>query len=124
MNALTAAGWIVRVTGLALIALGLMIWVDAVAGLRSIHMLIGIVLVVALAGAAALALRAGAKPILPAVAVAWGLLTIAFGLAQAQILPGDQHLVVQVAHLLVGLVAIGLGEALMASGRRAAGVPT
>jgi len=123
MNALTAAGWIVRVTGLALIALGLMIWVDAVAGLRPIHMLIGIVLVVALAAAAALALRSGAKPILPVVAVAWGLLTIAFGLAQAQILPGDQHLVVQVAHLLVGLVAIGLGEALMASGRRAAGVP-
>lgn len=124
MNALTAAGWIVRVTGLALIALGLMIWVDAVAGLRSIHMLIGIVLVVALAAAAALALRAGAKPILPAVAFAWGFLTIAFGLTQAQILPGDLHLVVQVAHLLVGLVAIGLGEALAAAGRRGAGVPS
>jgi uncharacterized membrane protein YczE len=124
VNALNAAGWTVRVTGLALIALGLMIWVDAVAGLRPIHMLIGIVLVVALAAAAALALRSGAKPILPVVAVAWGLLTIAFGLTQAQLLPGAQHLVVEVAHLLVGLVAIGLGEALRASGRRAAGVPT
>jgi hypothetical protein len=123
VNALNAAGWTVRVTGLFLIALGLLLWVDAAAGLRSIHMLIGVILVVALVAAAAFTLRAGAKPILPVVAVAWGFLTIAFGLTQAQILTGDLHLVVQVAHLLVGLVAIGLGEALMASGRRAAGVP-
>lgn len=123
MNALTAAGWTVRVTGLVLIALGLLIWADIVGALRPIHMLIGIVLVVALAAAAALALRAGAKPILPAIAVAWGLLTIAFGLTQARLLPGDLHLVVEVAHFLVGLVAIGLGEALAAAGRRGTGIP-
>lgn len=123
MNARTAAGWTVRATGLALLALGLLIWADSGGGVRSIHMLIGIVLVVALAAAAALAVRAGARPILPAIAVAWGLLTIAFGLAQAQLLPGDLHLVVEVAHLVVGLVAIGLGEALAAAGRRGAGIP-
>lgn len=123
MNALTAAGWTVRVTGLALIALGLLIWADVGGAVTPIHMLIGIVLVVALAAAAALALRAGVKPILPAIAVAWGLLTIAFGLTQARLLPGDLHLVVEVAHLLVGLVAIGLGEALAAAGRRGAGIP-
>lgn len=123
MNALTAAGWTVRVTGLALIALGLLLWADVGSGVRSIHMLIGMVLVVALAAAALLVLRAGARPILPAIAVAWGLLTIAFGLTQAQLLPGDLHVVVQVAHLVVGLVAIGVGEALAAAGRRGAGVP-
>jgi hypothetical protein len=123
MNALTAAGWTVRVTGLVLIVLGLLIWADVGSGLPSIHMLIGVVLVVALAVAAALALRAGAKPILPAIAIGWGLLTIAFGMTQATILAGDQHFVVEVAHLLVGLVAIGLGEALMAAGRRGAGIP-
>jgi len=123
MNALTAAGWTVRVTGIVMIALGLLIWADVVGALLPIHMLIGIVLVVALAAAAALALRAGAKPVLPAIAVAWGLLTIAFGLTQAQLLTGDLHLVVEVAHLLVGLVAIGLGEALAAAGRRGAGIP-
>jgi hypothetical protein len=31
--------------------------------------------------------------------------------------------VVEVAHLVVGMVAIGLGEALAAVGRRGAGVP-
>lgn len=120
MSALTIAGWTVRVTGLVLIVLGLLLWVDSASGVRSIHMLLGLVLVVALAAAAVLALRAGAKPVLPAIAIAWAVLTVAFGMTQSQILPGDGHVVVQVAHLLVGVVAIGLGEALTATGRRAA----
>jgi hypothetical protein len=121
--ALTTAGWTVRATGLALIALGLLLWADIAPGLQSIHMLAGIVLVAALLTSAVVALRAGAKPILPVIAIAWGLLTVALGLTQAQLLPGDAHVVVEVAHLLVGVVAIGLGEALVAAGRRGAGVP-
>jgi uncharacterized membrane protein HdeD (DUF308 family) len=120
VNPLTAAGWTIRVTGIALVVLGLLLWVDAAAGLRTIHMLLGLVLVVALVAAAALALRTGAKPILPGMAIAWAILTLAFGMTQAQILPGDGHVVVEVAHLLVGIVAIGLGEMLVASGRRGA----
>ena len=123
MNALSVAGWTIRVTGLALVLLGLLLWVDAGSGLRSIHILLGLVLVVALAAAAVLALRAGAKPILPAIAIAWAFLTAALGMVQAQLLVGDAHVVVQVIHLLVGIVAIGLGEALAAAGRRGAGVP-
>jgi hypothetical protein len=122
MNALTAVGWTIRVTGLALVVLGLLLWVDAASGLRSIHILLGLVLVVALVAAAVLALRAGAKPILPAIAIAWALLTAALGMVQAQLLIGDAHVVVEVIHLLVGIVAIGLGEALAAAGRRGAGV--
>ena len=82
-------------------------------------MLIGIGLVLALWATAVLALRAGVRPILPVVAMAWGVLIFVFGMTQAQILPGSGHLVVEVAHLLVGIVAIGLGEALV--GRRPAG---
>jgi len=123
VNALTAAGWTVRATGLVLIALGLLLWAGVAPGLRSIHMLVGIVLVAALLTAAVLALRAGAKPILPVIAIAWGLLTVALGLTQDQLAPGDGHAVVQVVHLLVGIVAIGLGEALVAAGRRGAGAP-
>jgi hypothetical protein len=123
VNALTAAGWTIRITGLALVVLGLLLWVDAASGLRSIHILLGLVLVVALVAAAVLALRAGAKPILPAIAIAWAFLTAALGMVQAQLLVGDAHVVVQVIHLLVGIAAIGLGEALAAAGRRGAGVP-
>jgi len=122
VNALSVAGWTIRITGLALVVLGLLLWADAASSLRSIHILLGLVLVVALAAAAVLALRAGAKPILPAIAIAWAFLTAALGMVQAQLLVGDAHVVVQVIHLLVGIVAIGLGEALAAAGRRGAGV--
>jgi uncharacterized membrane protein HdeD (DUF308 family) len=120
VNALNAAGWTIRVTGLALVVLGLLLWVDVATGLRSIHMLLGLVLVVALVTAAVLALRAGATPILPVIAIAWAILTLVLGMTQTQMLPGDGHVLVEVAHLLVGIVAIGLGEALVASGRRGA----
>ena len=120
MNALTAAGWTVRITGIVLLVLGLLIWANVARGLVPLHMLIGVALVIALWTTAVLALRAGARPILPAVAMGWGALMFVFGMTQAQILVGSGHVVVEVAHLLVGVVAIGLGEALVGAGRRGA----
>jgi hypothetical protein len=118
MNALSAAGWVVRVTGLVQVVLGLLIWAGVADAIVPVHMLIGIVLVVALWTTAVLGLQAGSKPVLAGIAIAWGLLTIAFGLTQEQILPDDMHVVVEVGHLVVGLVAMGLGEMLVAAGRR------
>ncbi len=120
MNALSAAGWVIRIAGLAMIGLGLVIWTRLATAVVPLHMLVGVVLVVALWAAAVLGVRAGAKPVLGAIAIAWGLLTIAFGMTQEQILPGSTHLIVEVAHLAVGLVAMGLGEALVGAGRRGA----
>ena len=105
MSAFSAARMTVRGVGLVMLVLGLVIWTGSADGLVPIHMLLGIVLVLALWAVAALAFQAGTRPALP-------VLTIAFGLAQAQILPdASEHLVVEVAHLFVGLVAIGLAEA-------------
>jgi hypothetical protein len=74
-------------------------------------MLVGVVLVAGLWVLAVLGLRAGPGPGLPAIAFAWGILVVLFGINQASILPGGMHLVVEVAHLLIGIVAIGIGEA-------------
>jgi hypothetical protein len=120
VNLLTLAGWTVRVAGLVVLVLGLIVWTDAYPVATPLHMLAGIVLVVGLWAVALLAARAGAATSLVAVAIGWGLLTVAFGLTQDQLLPGDAHVVVEVAHLVVGLVAIGLGEAITAQARRAA----
>jgi hypothetical protein len=38
-------------------------------------------------------------------------------MTQAAILPGDLHWIVRLAHLLVGLVAMGLGERLAVSAK-------
>ncbi len=119
MTASSAARMTVRAVGLAMLVLGLVVWTGSAGGLVPVHMLLGIVLVLALWAVALLALQAGARPALPAIAIAWGLLMAGFGLAQAQILPGDNlHVVIQVAHLAVGLIAIGLAEALGAAAHR------
>jgi hypothetical protein len=119
MTPFSAARMAVRVVGVALLILGLAAWTGSAAGLVPVHMLLGIVLVLALWAVAVLALQAGARPALPAIAIAWGVFVAAFGMTQAQILPGDSlHVVIQVAHLVAGLVAIGLAEALGAADTR------
>jgi hypothetical protein len=75
-------------------------------------MWIGFVLVIALWIMAGLAARAGVNPGLVALAVVWGLIVPALGMTQVRLLPGDLHWIIQVIHLLVGLIAIGLGERL------------
>jgi hypothetical protein len=112
MTARLFAQWAVRIAGLVAVLLGLLVWVGGADGIVPLHMLVGLVLVAGLWTLAALGLMAGTGPALPAVAVVWGVLTVLFGLNQETILPGDQHVGVEVAHLLVGLVAIGIGEAL------------
>lgn len=119
MTATNAAQWTVRTAGLIALVLGLIIWVGAPGALYPLHMLIGVILVAGLWVLAVLGLRAGTGPVLPAVAIAWGILTVIFGLNQVQVLPDNQTLV-EVAHLLVGIVAIGIGEALGARIRRVA----
>ena len=118
MTPLELARMTVRTTGLVMLALGLLIWTNVARSVVPVHMLVGIVLVAALWAEAALALRVGAKPVLPVVALAWGVLTVAFGVTQERIYVLDSHLPVEVAHLVVGIVAIGLGEALASVGRR------
>jgi hypothetical protein len=112
MTARLAAQWTVRIAGLISLLLGILLWIGGGAGIYPLHMLVGVILVGGLWTLAGLGLRAGAGPALPAVAVGWGILTVLFGLNQATILPGDPHVIVEVAHLMVGLAAIGIGEAL------------
>src|ERR687885_1554993 len=121
-TATTIVQMLVRLCGLALVTLGLLFWTGNARGLIPLHMLLGLVLVLALWILAGLAARAGAPIGLVALAVVWGLIVPALGLTQTQLLPGSAHWVIQVLHLLVGLGAIGQAEALAAriKGRRPA----
>lgn len=119
MTATNAAQWTVRIAGLITLVLGLVIWVGAPDVAYPVHMLLGVILTAGLWALAILGIRAGTGPALPAVAVAWSVLMVLFGLNQVQVLPENQALV-EVAHLLVGIVAIGIGEALGARIRRVA----
>ncbi len=110
---------IVRVTGAVMIVLGLLIWAGGFDPLIPIHILVGIVLVIALWWLAYLAYRAGVTPGLVVSAVAIGFILPIVGIAQQGVLEADKNAWVPIVHLALGLAAIGLGEALAgAMGRR------
>jgi hypothetical protein len=121
MTPITVARMLVRACGVVLIVLGLLFWIGRVQTLIPVHMLLGIVLVLSLWALAFLGARAGVSKGLVAVAVVWGLLTVGLGQAQDSLLPDPSvHWIVQVLHLIVGVGAIGLGEAIGARAMRGA----
>ena len=109
---LTVARLLVRVLGLILIILGLVFWTGNALVLVPVHMLVGLVLVLALWTVAGLAARTGEHPGLVILATAWGFIVPLVGLSQDELLPGPAHWLIRLLHLLVGLSAIGLAELL------------
>jgi hypothetical protein len=109
----TVASWLVRLTGLFQIVTGLLFWTGNALALLPFHLLSGLVLVLSLWTLAFLALRGGVGPGLVILSVLWGLLVVVLGVTQTQVLPGELHWIIQLLHLLVGLVAIGLAGAMV-----------
>ena len=110
---------LIRGLGVVQIVIGIAIWMGF--GLRPpvIHMAIGIAFVLALWILAILGAQARAGAPLVALLLLWGALTVVFGMAQAAILPGPQHWIIRVLHLLVGVAAMGQAEALAGRMKRA-----
>jgi hypothetical protein len=100
------------ICGIAQIAMGLLFWTGNAFDFVNLHMFLGLAIVLLLWILAALGLRAGVPGGLAGLAFVWGLIVPAFGMTQAQILPGSLHWIVQVVHLLLGIVALGLGDTL------------
>src|SRR5689334_9673387 len=99
----TAAHMLVRITGVLLLILGLLFWTGDALGLIPIHMLLGVLLVLALWLLAATASLLGI-PLGLAIATALvGLLVAALGFTQDSLFPGAAHWVIQVLHLVLGV---------------------
>jgi hypothetical protein len=103
---------LVRITGVLLLILGLLIWTEGASGLIPIHMLLGLVLVIAMWVLAAVSTRAGVPTGLAAGVAILGLVVLVLGMTQASLLPGSAHWVIQILHLLIGMAAVGSGEAI------------
>lgn len=110
--ATTIVQMIIRLTWLILLGLGAFIWTRHGQPLTAVHEAVGVVFVLALWTVAWLGLRSGATPILVGVVFLWGAIVTVFGLTQTRIMVGASHSIIQVLHLFVGIVAIGLAEAL------------
>jgi hypothetical protein len=101
------------------VVLGVLFWTGNASSLVIVHIAVGLVLVLDLWAAIALGLRAGAPVGLAALALVWSIGMPIFGLIQAGLLPGSAHVVIRILHLLVGVAAVGLVEALANAPRRA-----
>jgi hypothetical protein len=111
--------YIIRICGLAALLLGLLFWSGRFYEFVNVHMTLGVVVVISLWVLALLSFRKrSASTGLIAAATAWGLVTLLLGMGQTHILVGDYHALVQIAHLLMGLGAIGFGAVLSKSLKR------
>ena len=118
MSSVLVTQIVARVIAVVQVALGILVWTGHGDSLIPVHIAVGLLLVVDLWAAVALGLRSGAPIGLAVVALAWSVGMPVFGLVQASILTGNVHVVVEILHLVVGLAAVGLVEALARSTRR------
>jgi len=114
----TALQMLIRLSGVILIILGGLFWSHMALQWMGLHMILGFVLVLALWVLALLGARAGVSMGMVGVALVWGLLVVFVGVKQTSLMPGSAHWVIQVIHLVLGLGAMGLGEALGARIKR------
>lgn len=103
---------VLRLCAVVAIVLGILFWTGNADQLRGVHMLVGILLVLALwVIAAGQATKPGGIGWL-LVAIVAGVALAIIGMTQERILPGQSHWIIQVTHLVVALIAVGLGEML------------
>lgn len=111
-TATSVVQWIVRLTGMTQVAVGLLFWTNRALTLVPLHMAIGLAFVLALLVLAGLASRAGVGRGLVLLAALWGALVLALGMTQGRLLPGPAHWIVKVLHLLAGVAAMALAARL------------
>jgi len=119
ISLVTALRWVARLDGLAALILGGLLWSGS-AGQLKIHILTGFIMTITLLLLGLFGFFARIKPVLPIIAIVWAILLPYIGFAQLHLLPGGSHVVIQVVHLLIGVCAIGLAEAVGAKITKAA----
>jgi hypothetical protein len=114
-------GWVLRISALLALILGILLWVKVLPDSSApIHMLLGIIVVLSLIVlAVAFGTAKGGNWGLAGGAIVLAIIVAGFGGSQQTILPSHSiHWLIQVIHLLLGLAAIGMGEAIAGRYRR------
>ena len=103
---------LIRALGAGALALGLAFWSGYARSLTQLHMVLGLGLVLSVWVLSWIAWRKTGRGGLPHLGAACGIVSLPFGVAQAAILPGAFHWVVELAHLALGVIMIGVGSRL------------
>ena len=118
MNNTSIFQWIVRITGLLALTLGIVFWTGNAESLVIAHILLGCLLTLALFVLVYQAYRAGVSTMLVGLAAVWAIGLPVYGLLQDRILPESYEWLAQVLHLLCAIGAMGLAEILGSKVRR------
>ncbi len=110
--------WLIRISGLVQVYLGLLFWIIQNDALIPFHILVGSLLVISLWVLAIQAAQAGVHIRFAVLAIVWGAIVVILGFTQTSLLPGPTHWIIEVLHLLIGLGAISQGESLAFRARR------
>ena len=109
---ITVLRWILRLVFLVSLILGVVLWSGRGYEYLRLHMWLGFIITFALLALVIISLLARARPALASVTLLWAVALPALGIAQLRIMPGPNHWIIRVVHLLLGIGAIGLGEVL------------
>ncbi len=113
MNAsIKALRWILRIAFLLALAIGVALWTGHGFTLLRFHMWLGFLAAFDLLALVVYGFLSRINPALPIIALLWAIALPVIGIAQMKIMLGPNHWVIEVVHLILGLGAIGLGEAL------------
>ena len=105
----TITQWVLRVSAILALILGILFWTgSAPDALIPVHITLGILVTLSLWVLGFMFARArGGNWRFALIAFAWGLLVIGVGGSQ---IGQDPSIIVKIIHLLIGLIAIGVGE--------------
>jgi glucan phosphoethanolaminetransferase (alkaline phosphatase superfamily) len=107
-----------RLCGALAVILGILFWSGNSLNLIPIHMLMGLAVVLSLwIVGIGQAFSSSGSWALACGALLLGLLVIVVGIRQSSLLVGPFHWVIQVVHLLLGILAVGIGQIAAARGR-------
>jgi len=103
---------LISLFGIALVVLGILFWTGHALSLLPVHMALGGLFVLSMWVLAVLGFLAPGNRGFALLVLIWSLIVPALGVEQLSLLPGAGHWVIQVIHLLVGIIAMGLAHAL------------
>ena len=109
---------VLRIAVLFNLITGIIFWTGNADPLQIVHIVVGIIAVLALWTLGIMQGLRGGNYGLVAAAIVVGLLLVFIGLFQTGWLTGSNHWIIQVIHLLLGIAAIGLGEMIGGRSRR------
>jgi hypothetical protein len=105
------ASIVLSFAGLLALILGLLIWTGTALNLVQMHMLLGLLAVGALwVIGIGQAFSMGGSWIIAACALAVGAILMFIGMTQASLMVGAFHWIIQLLHLALGLLVIGIGH--------------